>query len=284
MNLGMKVLVTGGTGFIGKHLVPRLRLDGYKVCPVDSKSGDISESATWRGFPDAGVVVHLAARTFVPDSWVQAAEYMRVNLHGTIQALEYCRACSARLIFLSSYMYGEPEFLPIPESAQLAVKNPYALSKMLAEKACQFYSENFGVRITILRPFNAYGAGQANTFLIPSIIDQVLAGTTIRVMDLAPKRDYIYVKDLVEAITTIINLNSSDGVFNIGSGISHSVEELIGAIQNVLGTTLPFASVGLRRPGEIMDTVADITAATQAFGWSPHFSLYEGLADMLGTQ
>ena len=278
------VIVTGGAGFIGKHLVPRLRIDGHQVFSVDSKSGDIAESGTWRGFPDAEVVVHLAARTFVPDSWDQSAEYIRINLNGTIQALEYCRASGARLIFLSSYMYGEPEFLPIPESAKLDVKNPYALSKMLAEKACHFYSDNLGVRVTILRPFNAFGAGQANTFLIPAIIDQVLADTTIRVMDLEPKRDYIYVKDLVEAITIIINLNSHDGVFNIGSGISHSVAELITTIQNVLGTKLPVVSVGVRRSGEIMDTVADITAASQAFGWRPHFSLCEGLADMLGTE
>jgi GDP-4-dehydro-6-deoxy-D-mannose reductase len=277
----INIIVTGATGFIGKHLVPRLRVDGHKVYPVASKYGDIAEPTTWRGFPDANVVVHLAARTFVPDSWSRSAEYLRINLLGTVQALEFCRTQGARLVFLSSYMYGEPKFLPITESAELAARNPYALSKLLAEKACQFYAENFGVRVTILRPFNAYGAGQSPTFIVPSIIAQALTGATIRVMDLAPKRDYIYVKDLVEVISTVINSNSGDGIFNIGSGISHSVAELIAAIQGVLGTTLLVEAAAERRTGEIMDTVADITAARHALGWEPRFSLHEGLADML---
>lgn len=274
------IIVTGGTGFIGKHLVPRLRNDGHQVYPVDSQPGDVAEPATWNGFPAAAAVVHLAGRTFVPDSWSQPSEYMRINLLGTIQALEYCRAHDASLIFLSSYMYGEPVLLPIPESAELAARNPYAFSKMLAEKACQFYAEHFGVKVTILRPFNVYGAGQSSSFLIPSIFEQACRGDTIRLMDLAPKRDYIYVKDLVEAIGTVINLNSSGGVFNIGSRVSHSVAELIAAIQGVLGIALPVESADKKRPGEIMDTVADITAARRVLGWTPRFSLYEGLLEM----
>jgi nucleoside-diphosphate-sugar epimerase len=277
------VLVTGGTGFIGGHLVPKLRKDGHHVYSVDSQSGDIADPLTWREFPAVDVVMHLAGRSFVPDSWNQPSEYMRVNLQGTMQALEYCRAKSAHFIFLSTYMYGEPAFLPIPESAKLAARNPYALSKMLAEKACWFYAENFNVKVTILRPFNVYGASQSPSFLIPSIFSQARKGEAIRVLDLAPKRDYIYVKDLVEAISAAINLNSSGGLFNIGSGVSYSVAELIAEIQNVLGTALPVISANERRPGEIMDTVADITAARQALGWRPHFNLREGLTDLLSN-
>jgi GDP-4-dehydro-6-deoxy-D-mannose reductase len=275
------VIVTGGTGFIGKHLVPRLRIDGHQVFPYDTRAGDIAESDTWRTFPDADVVVHLAARSFVPDSWSQPAEYMRINLLGTVQALEYCRAHGARLLFLSSYMYGETDLLPIPESASLAARNPYALSKMLAEETCQFYADKFGVRVTILRPFNVYGAGQSPAFLVPSIIGQVLGGGIIQVMDLAPKRDYIYVKDLVDAVSDVITLNSNDGVFNVGTGISHSVEELITTIQGICGTSLPVKSTNERRTGEIMDTIADISAIHRAIGWKPRFSLHDGLKDML---
>jgi GDP-4-dehydro-6-deoxy-D-mannose reductase len=275
------VIVTGGTGFIGKYLVPKLCNDDHQVYSVDSKSGDIVDPATWRGFPAADVVVHLAGRSFVPDSWSQPSEFMRINLLGTLQALDYCRAHSASFIFLSSYMYGEPALLPISESTELAARNPYALSKMLAEKTCQFYADSFGVKVTILRPFNVYGAGQSASFLIPSIFDQARAGVAIRVLDLEPKRDYIYVKDVVEAISAVINLNVKGGVFNLGSGNSHSVAELIAEIQEVLGTTLPVVSANERRPGEIRDTVADITAVRHALGWVPRFSLHEGLADML---
>jgi nucleoside-diphosphate-sugar epimerase len=275
------VIVTGGTGFIGKHLVPRLRIDGHQVFPFDTRAGDIAEAATWRAFPDAGVVIHLAARSFVLDSWRQPVEYMRINLLGTLQALEFCRANGARLVFLSSYMYGETDLLPVPESATLAARNPYALSKMLAEEACQFYADNFGVKVTVLRPFNVYGAGQSHTFLVPTIINQARAGGTIRVIDLAPKRDYIYIKDLVDAISSAISLNSSYDVFNIGTGISYSVGELIATIQGIFGSSLPVVSANERRPGEIMDTVADIAAARRDLGWVPRFSLQDGLKDML---
>ena len=275
------VIVTGGTGFIGRHLVTRLHEESLDVLPTNSKLGDVADQKTWGQLPNADVVVHLAGQTFVPNSWAHSAEYMRVNLLGTVQALEYCRARNSRLVFLSSYMYGVPKSLPIPETAQLSAQNPYALSKLLAEEACRFYAEKFGVRVTILRPFNAYGAGQAATFLIPSIISQVVAGDTIRVMDLVPKRDFIYVLDLVDAISVSINSNFSGGVFNIGSGISYSVEELVSTIQLVLGTSLPVVSANERRSGEIMDTVADISAAHDALGWVPRFSLREGLVDML---
>jgi GDP-4-dehydro-6-deoxy-D-mannose reductase len=277
------VIVTGGTGFIGKHLVPRLSLDNHQVYPVDSKSGDIADPNTWKKFPDANVVIHLAARTFVPDSWSQSAEYMRVNLLGTVQALEYCRAHGARLVFLSSYLYGEPGSLPIPETAPLSAHNPYSLSKILAEKVCQFYSQNFGVGVVLFRPFNIYGAGQTPTFLIPSIISQAKAHDSIRVMDLAPKRDFIYVKDVIEVISSAISSHSNNGIFNIGSGVSHSVAELIATIQEILVTSLPISSSNERRPGEIMDTVADISAANKALGWSPRYSLHDGLVDMLGS-
>ena len=238
--------------------------------------------ATWRKFPDANVVVHLAARSFVPDSWNQPAEYLHTNLLGTVQALEFCRLSGARLVFLSSYMYGATESIPIPETAELAVRSPYALSKMFAEKACQFYLENLGTKVTILRPFNVYGAGQIDTFLVPWIINQVRSGGTIHVKDLEPRRDYIYIKDLVTAIICAINQNTSGGVFNIGSGSSYSVAELIATIQRLLSTTRPVISSTERRPGEIMNTVADITAAARGLGWAPHFSLQDGLIDMLG--
>ncbi|BDU70464.1 hypothetical protein GETHOR_25650 [Geothrix oryzae] len=248
---------------------------------MSSSQGNIWESDVWQNFPDAEVVVHLAARTFVPESWANSDGYLQTNFMGTVQALEFCRSRNAHLVFLSSYMYGEPKFLPIPETADLAARNPYAFSKMISEKACQFYMDSFGMKVTVLRPFNAYGSGQSTAFLVPSIVSQIMAGGPIRVLDLAPKRDYIYVKDLVAAISAVIDTHASGGVFNIGSGVSHSVAELIAEVQAVLGTSLPVESAEERRPGEILDTVADISAARMALGWTPRFSLREGLADML---
>ncbi|MBI5330959.1 MAG: NAD-dependent epimerase/dehydratase family protein [Betaproteobacteria bacterium] len=275
------ILVTGGSGFIGKHLVPQLQLDGHEVFPVNTLAGDIADEATWQRFPRADLLIHLAARSFVPESWNHPAEYMRTNLLGTMHALEFCRRHRTGMVFFSSYMYGKPSALPIAESAPIIANNPYALSKMLAEDACTFYENNFGINLSVIRPFNVYGAGQSAAFLVPSIIEQARAGVTIHVKDLEPRRDYIYVKDLVDAVRAVVNCAPTSGTYNIGSGVSHSVADLIASIQTVLGTELPVHSTNERRAGEVMDTVADITLARARLGWSPSFTLRDGLADML---
>jgi nucleoside-diphosphate-sugar epimerase len=272
-----KVLVSGASGFIGRHLVARLRADGHETIEAGSASGDVAEPATWKAFPPADVVVHLAARSFVPDSWDAPGAFLRTNLTGTIEALEYCRAHGARLVFPSSYMYGDVLTQPIGERSALVAKNPYALSKKLAEEACQFFAEQFGVSVTIFRPFNIYGPGQAGTFLVPTIISQVTGGTEVRVRDLEPRRDYVYVLDVVDAMARAVARERGCGVLNIGSGTSHSVADLIHTIQQVWGTDLPVRSDAVRRKGEIMDTVADVSRAGELLGWKPRFTLRQGL-------
>jgi nucleoside-diphosphate-sugar epimerase len=276
-----KIIVTGASGFIGSHLLSKLIDDGHTLHAFDSKFGDITSEETWKKFPSSDIVIHLAAKTFVPESWKNPRKFMSINFLGTMQALEYCRINGSRLIYLSSYMYGDAKVLPISETAEISAKNPYALSKKLAEELCQFYRSNHNIDVTIFRPFNAYGANQASTFLIPSIIKQVVDGKSIQVMDLAPKRDFIYIKDLVDAISMVVNFKSGGGIFNLGSGVSHSVGNLIEIIQNLFGSSLPVISDNKKRAGEIMDTVADITLARQDLGWQPKFSLRDGLEDMI---
>lgn len=275
-----RILVTGASGFIGKHLIPRLRAEGHEVFEASARSGDVAEDSTWKTFPLADVVVHLAAKSFVPDSWEAPGQFLRTNLLGTVAAMEYCRAHDARLVFPSSYMYGDAGRLPIPETATLVAANPYALSKKLAEEACGFFGDRFSINITILRPFNVYGPGQSDTFLIPTIVNQLKAGKDIRVKDLEPRRDYVYVRDVVEAMIRAVTCDRGFSVFNVGSGESHSVAELIRTIQDVWGTALPVRSDGVRRKDEIMDTVADIAQAEQQLGWKPRFTLRQGLEDL----
>lgn len=278
-----RVLVTGASGFIGGHVVARLRADGYETIAVDRTWGDISVAATWRGFPPADAVVHLAARSFVPDSWESPAGFLRTNLSGTVEALEYCRTHGAHLVFLSSYMYGDAVRQPVHESSALVAKNPYALSKKLADEACQFFAERLGASVAVLRPFNIYGPGQSETFLVPTILRQLESGTEVRVRDLDPRRDYIYVADVVEAIVRAVAARPGFNVLNLGSGRSHSVAELIDTIQQVWGTDLPVTSDGVRRPDEIMDTVADISLAEERLGWKPRFTLRQGLEQLHST-
>lgn len=278
-----RVLVTGASGFVGRHLVPLLRLEGHRVVEGTRLLGDVADESTWSRFPGADVVVHLAAKSFVPDSWVSPAAFIRANLLGTVAALQYARAQKARVVFLSSYLYGDPDHVPISEDAPIVATNPYALSKKFAEEACRLYSDAFDTSVVVLRPFNVYGPGQSQEFLIPSILENVRNGKTIRVSDVEPKRDWVYVTDLVRAISCAMHHDASFAVFNIGSGISHSVQELIDIVQDIHGTALPVVSAGVRRQGEIMNSVADITAAKRWLGWSPNWDLRQGISEMSAT-
>lgn len=279
-----KILVTGSSGFIGKHLVAALINAEHEIIEANSRSGDIAEESTWKKFPKADVVIHLAGKTFVPASWNDPASFINCNLMGTVAALNYCKEHDSRLIFISSYLYGNPLVLPISETAPLNPTNPYALSKKLAEDVCRFYSDSLGINITILRPFNVYGPAQDENFLVPSIIRQVSSGKAIDVKDLEPKRDYIFIDDLVDALLKAVSHASKFDIFNIGSGKSHSVQELIDVIQNIYGTELPVHSGVERRKDEIMDTVADITLAKLKLDWTPKFSLDGGIRQMLDSK
>jgi nucleoside-diphosphate-sugar epimerase len=276
-----KILVTGSSGFIGKNLISKLRSNENIIQEVNSANGDISNEDTWSKFENANVLIHLASRTFVPDSWLNPDNFLKINLHGTVCALNYCRKHNATFVYISSYLYGNPELLPVSESSRLEATNPYALSKKLAEETCKFYSDFYGVRTIILRPFNVYGKNQSDLFLIPSIIKQVLGGEFISVKDLEPKRDYVYIDDLVDAIILATTMTLKFLVLNIGTGTSYSTSELIDIIQNIMGTNLPIISTGEKRKGEIMDTKADITKAIENLNWHPKYSLPKGLEKML---
>lgn len=272
-----KILVTGANGFVGSFLCKALKALNHEVMELTSSDGDIIDPKTWENIPASEVVIHLAAKTFVPDSWKNPELFLQTNTLGTVLALEYCRKHGARMVFISSYLYGNPASLPINELAPISIPNPYALSKKAAEDYCRFYADSYKVNMVIIRPFNLYGYGQSNNFLIPEIILQVLKGKEVRVKDLEPKRDYIYITDFIEAIIKCIDSHRFE-IFNIGSGISYSVGELIQMIQDICGTQLPVISSAEKRPAEIMDTVADISKAKELLNWTPSNTMYEGLS------
>lgn len=226
-----RVIVTGSSGFIGCSLVPTLRAAGYDVIALTRAEGDIGELSTWQKLPTVDCVVHLAARSFVPDSWQNPSSYLHNNVLGTNAALEFCRTHGAQLVFLSSYLYGTPVQLPLKENAPIQAINPYGLSKKMSEDICRFYAEYFLVPVTVLRPFNVYGPGQQEPFLIPFLVRQLYEKNKIIVKDLEPRRDYIYIKDLVDGILKSISPHSGFRVFNLGSGMSYSVAQIIQTVQ-----------------------------------------------------
>ncbi|HEX5070216.1 MAG TPA: NAD(P)-dependent oxidoreductase [Vicinamibacterales bacterium] len=269
------ILVTGAAGFVGGRLVPALQRGGFTVVSHGRADGDLAEAPPTTA---ATCVVHLAGRTFVPESWTDPLAFYRDNTLATGGVLEYCRRTGARLVHLSSYVYGPPEHLPVAESHPRRAFNPYALSKILAEDLIAFHEARFGLKAAVIRPFNLYGPGQDERFLIPTIIRQIVNPdcASIVVRDVQPKRDYLFVDDIVELILPVVR-SGATGVFNAGSGRSVSVAGIIDMLASLAGISKPVSVSGDVRPGEVMDVVADTAAAARAFGWTPRVSLRDGL-------
>ena len=274
------VLVTGATGFLGARLAGSLRESGREVLAPGRADGfDIVKDDLDLG--GAGHVFHLAALTGVPAAWDDPVRFHLVNAHGVVRLLEACRGAGCGMTYVSGFVYGRPERMPIAEGDPARPNNPYAFSKLMGEEACQFYASVFGVKVNIVRPFNIYGPGQDQRFLLPLIVDQVAdpEAAEVVVKDLAPKRDYIHVDDVVSAIRAVA-AQPAGTVFNVGSGESYSVSDIIAAAQHAAGTSKPIRSTEQTRPNEIMDVLAD-TTALRAIGWRPRIDLNQGMAQMV---
>lgn len=275
------VLVTGADGFIGRHLVRRLKEDGYSVFTFDVKDGDIADEEL--NFEQIDHVFHLAAMTFVPASWDNPKQFYRTNVLGTANILDFCNKRKCSITIPSTYMYGNPQYLPIDERHPIDMDvSPYHNSKYLSENIAEFYAKRFQVPCTILRLFNVFGCGQNDNFLIPHLIREVCSEKEqIVVKDLEPKRDYIFIDDVITAfVKTICRTESDFRVYNVGMGVSWSVEEVAADIMEVFGQKKTLVSLNERRNGEIMDTVADISKIQNELGWKPQYSLIEGLKKM----
>ncbi|MBM9577289.1 NAD(P)-dependent oxidoreductase [Leptospira sp. 201903070] len=277
------VLLTGASGFIGKALVQNLQNRNLQYFALDRKAGDIANPETWINLPKARTVVHLAGNTFVPESWKNTYLFINSNVMGTQNALDYAESQQAQFVFISAYLYGRVNKLPISELDSVSPNNPYALSKYLAEQLCKFYAEYKNLNVRVLRLFNVYGPGQKEYFLIPSIIKQILEKNEIRVLDLKPKRDYVFLRDVVDAIVSACEPLDGFQIFNIGSGRSYSVEEVIGIIQKIANTSLPIVSNLVERKEEISDVIADISKARNLLGWEPKYTFDSGINEILNA-
>lgn len=278
-----EILVTGATGFLGRHLVAALESQGFTVRRHSSADGDIASCPL--SMEGVGRVFHLAGKSYVPDSWQDPRGFYQTNVMGTVNVLEHCRRHHAALTLISSYVYGQPQHLPIAESHPVVAFNPYAHTKLLAEDTARFYEQRFGLALLVVRPFNLYGPGQRSSFLIPSIVRQVLDPSVdvVRVLDLRPKRDYLYVDDAANLLLATL-ASRSKGVFNIGSGHSTSVAEVIELVSNAAGVRKPVVSADVQRPEEIMDVVADTSRAATELGWRPRTSIVDGIAAVVAAE
>ena len=269
--------MTGATGFVGRHLVEKLKSLGAKVISKDRQSGGdvVSDRLVT---DDVDIVVHLAGRTFVVDAWNDPVDFYRVNALGTMNLLDQCRERKVPFIFISAYIYGAPQQELISEGHPVDPNNPYAFSKFAAEEACRFYNKVFGIPTVIFRLFNVYGPGQSRHFLIPVVIDQALSEQSdeVVVADLLPKRDYVYIDDVVDAICLGPALLNGK-TYNVGSGQPKSVREVIEAVLKHTDPRKTYRDKGNVRPNEIPSVVADVRALTRDSGWVPATDFEDGI-------
>lgn len=276
-------LVTGSDGFIGRFLVKELEKNNYQIIKLDRSSGkDITKWDDIKSLPKADVVFHLAAITFIPFCMSNPRETYEVNTLGTLNILEYCRKHNARLVYASSYIYGAPKYLPVDEKHPLQANNPYSRSKLMAESLCEDYHNNYGINCVILRPFNVYGPGQRDDFLIPSIIKQLKQNNKLQLKDPEPKRDFIHVSDMVNAYLKAAGYTGFE-VFNIGSGKSYSVREIVDKLLKIHEKHATVKFTNEKRKDEIMDCFADITKAKKLLDWQPSVSFENGLKEVYET-
>jgi UDP-glucose 4-epimerase len=295
-----KVLVTGGAGFIGSHLVRSLLDRGDRVRVLDNLStgskanlaglevdfieGDIRDATVVQEcIEGVDFIFHLAAFISVAGSMEDPLACYDANLNGSLNVLMQASQAGVRRVVMASSaaVYGESEST-VDENHPPNPLSPYAASKLAMEQAAKLFSQSFNLETVCLRFFNAYGPRQSPdspyAAAIPKFIQVILAGEPATIHgDGKQTRDFVYVGDIVNAMLLAADGDSIDGsVFNIAGGNSVSINELVGTLQRFFPET-PDPVFGPPRQGDLLFSEADISLAERALGYRPRIDLQEGL-------
>jgi UDP-glucose 4-epimerase len=297
----VKVLVTGGAGFIGSHLVRALLLRGDEVRVLDNFStgnranldqlevdlveGDLrSYERVATAVRGAEVVFHEGALPSVPRSIQDPLTSTAVNVEGTLNVLLAARDAGVRRVVFasSSSVYGNAPGMPRRESQPVAPLAPYAVSKLAAEQYCIVSNRVFGVETVALRYFNVFGEYQdprsGYAAVIPKFIRMMLDGERPTIFgDGETSRDFTHVENVVEAnLAAAAEPAAAGRVMNIAVGSSHTLNELVSALQSLLDSELE-PEYGLPRPGDVSESLADVSLARELLGYEPRVEFEEGL-------
>lgn len=299
-----RALVTGADGFVGGVLCRHLAQAGWEVrsavlrealspevefqCDI-TDNGRVDALIAWAGPVD--VVFHLAALTFVPDSIQHPRQAMRVNVEGTMNLLDACRARlpESRFLYVStSEVYGPPVELPIREEHPLNPRNPYAIAKAAADSYCGYYHERTGYAVVRMRPFNHSGPGQSDQFVLSSFARQIarveagISEPIVRVGNLDARRDFLHVDDVVRAYERAALEGIPGEVYNIASGQAVSIREALQMLLEKAATTITVEPVPDRlRPIEVPEIYGSAEKLNGVSGWEPRKTLESLVADIL---
>jgi nucleoside-diphosphate-sugar epimerase len=302
-------LVTGGLGFIGAALCRRLLSEGVRVIVVDNHlfgrrrralpdhraltvyRCDVRDRKTLMGIfrrhkPDA--VFHLAAIAFIPACVKDPATAAAVHLDGTLNIVAASRATRVRhLHFASSAAVYSPHSVVLSEDRTPAHPPPdiYSLTKLAGELICEQLHRHAGTHVVITRAFNVYGPHRTNRFLVPSVCEQIRAGSsTLELGNLSTARDYIHVDDAVEAIVALVRGTKGLVVANVGSGRKTTGRELVRLCERIAGRRVPVVSSRRYSRAKLIDRPAwqaDIRRIRRLVGWRPRRRLEDGLRELL---
>ena len=304
-----RVLVTGGAGFIGSHLVDRLVDEGFEVVVLDNFStgnlenlrshigkenfriikGDVRNKADVKeAVEDVDCIFHLAAIVSVELSVKNPLLVNEVNVCGTLNILEESLKLNLkRFVYLSSCaVYGDPMYLPIDEKHPTKPLSPYGVSKLAAEHYCMVFYKIYGIQTVCLRLFNVYGPRQSKgpySGVISRFIDRLKCGKPpIIYGDGEQSRDFIFVDDVVDACLRAMNCRNCIGEsINVGSGVETSINELAQIISGLFGMQKIKPVYTKPRIGEVRRSCADISKAEKLLGLKPRISLEEGLRKLV---
>ena len=269
-----KVLVTGSRGFIGKQVIKRLKKSEILTDLIDSKRIDLKNIEEVMKLNASDVVIHLGGKTTKGLEW---DEYFNNNVLGTLNILEYCITKKIKkMIFVSSYVYGKPKYLPIDEEHPIDPHNAYTKSKYLAEQLCEFYAKNSDLNIIILRPFNIFGKTLPNGFLITNLLKSIQTNEKVTIFNKDSKRDFLHIDDFVDIVLKIKDCDFKFEVFNVGSGKSYSFNEVVKKIEkiSIKKLNLQYEEDKESFIGEI---TADISKLNNKIKWVSKISFDEGL-------
>jgi len=301
-----KILITGGAGFIGSHLVDFFLKKNYFVTVFDKYNsqnnygwletlkknkrlsiqlGDIRDYDLVNSLIKNNYeIIHLAALISIPYSYVSPLAYIRTNIEGTYNVLESCRRNKDKnlIITSSSEVYGSSEYEPMDEKHPYKSQSPYAASKNAADELSLSYYRSFNLKIKIIRPFNTFGPRQSARAVIPNIIYQLLdrKKKLVKLGNLYPRRDYTYVSDLCEAYYKILKINTFGEVFNVGSGINNSIEEIYKKISKILNKKKKIKIEKIRERkinSEVVSLKSNFNKLNKLTGWKPNIKFEEGL-------
>ncbi|MHA1167229.1 MAG: SDR family NAD(P)-dependent oxidoreductase [Candidatus Hodarchaeales archaeon] len=310
MDLNNKViLVTGGCGFIGSHLVEYLlekgarvrvfarytssgflgNLSSFSLENIDIVYGDLRNYFTvYKAMEGVDIVFHLASLISIPYSYENPFEYFDVNVNAIINILQAARHLETELILhtSTSEVYGTAQRVPIAEDHPLQAQSPYSASKIAADKVVESYFLSFNLPVITIRPFNTFGPRQSTRAVIPTIINQLMKDKTLSLGDLTPTRDLLYVKDTVSGFVTAAKhyKNLLGQTLNIGTGEEIRIDDLALLIGQIMGVKPEFHTDPKKiRPekSEVRRLCCDSSRFTAATGWKPAYNLKRGLEETI---